>query len=159
MQPKKKSKSNEQVISWTQRIGVSFIGLLTALGAGLIMYTGVMAATYEQPEAENEFIVYDEGQDKNQVNQESSDQNSAANSEGETPATPTEDKETDHSVAYCNIDGVNVRKEAATGTEIIGNLNEGDEVTVLNRYYNDEWVQISFEGQTGYVYVEYLDFE
>ena len=72
---------------------------------------------------------------------------------------PTEDKETDNSVAYCNIDGVNVRKEAATGTEIIGNLNEGDEVTVLNRYYNDEWVQISFEGQTGYVYVEYLDFE
>ena len=147
MQPKKKSKSNEQVISWTQRIGVSFIGLLTALGAGLIMYTGVMAATYEQPEVENEFIVYDEGQDKNQVNQESSDQNSAANSEGETPATPTEDKETDHSVAYCNIDGVN------------GNLDAGDEVTVLNRYYNDEWVQISFEGQTGYVYVEYLDFE
>ena len=159
MQQKRKATANKKVTSWTQRVGVSMIGLLTALGTGLIMYTGVMAATYEQPKAENEFITYDEVKEGAQANEEPSDKGEAINQEGETPAMPTEDKETDNSVAYCNIDGVNVRKEAATGTEIIGNLNEGDEVTVLNRYYNDEWVQISFEGQTGYVYVEYLDFE
>ena len=159
MQQKRKATANKKVTSWTQRVGVSMIGLLTALGTGLIMYTGVMAATYEQPKAENEFITYNEVKEEVQANEEPSDKSEVTNQEGENTVTSDQDKKTDHSVAYCNIDGVNVRKEAATGTEIIGNLNEGDEVTVLNRYYNDEWVQISFEGQTGYVYVEYLDFE
>ena len=73
--------------------------------------------------------------------------------------TQNQKPQTNNNEAYCNIDGVNVRAEAATGTEIIGNLNEGDQVQVLDRYYSEEWVQVSFEGKTGYVYVEYLTFE
>ena len=42
---------------------------------------------------------------------------------------------------------------------IIGNLNAGDKVKVLDRYYSDEWIQISFEGEIGYVYKEYLTFK
>ena len=50
----------EKSLSWTQeKLGVSIIGLLTALGAGLIVYTGVMAATYEQPKSENDYLTYD----------------------------------------------------------------------------------------------------
>ena len=58
-----------------------------------------------------------------------------------------------------NVDGVNVRAKAATGTDIIGNLDAGDKVKVLDRYYSDEWIQISFEGEIGYVYAEYLTFK
>ena len=55
MKSKKKDEFDGKVTSWTQKLGVSIIGLLTALGAGLIVYTGVMAATYEQPKSENDY--------------------------------------------------------------------------------------------------------
>ena len=67
--------------------------------------------------------------------------------------------QTNNNEAYCNVDGVNVRAKAATGTDIIGNLDAGDKVKVLDRYYSDEWIQISFEGEIGYVYAEYLTFK
>ena len=50
-------------------------------------------------------------------------------------------------------------QKAATGTDIIGNLRCRDKVKVLDRYYSDEWIQISFEGESGYVYAEYLTFK
>ena len=56
MKSKKKDEFDGKVTSWTQKLGVSIIGLLTALGAGLIVYTGVMAATYEQPKSENDYL-------------------------------------------------------------------------------------------------------
>lgn len=164
MQSKKKQDEFDgKVTSWTQKLGVSIIGLLTALGAGLIVYAGVMAATYEQPKSENDYLTYDE------VAVEASDDSNelASNQTDETEQQPSEKPvqqeqipvSTNNNEAYCNIDGVNVRAEAATGTDIIGNLDAGDKVEVLDRYYSDEWIQISFEGEIGYVYVDYLTFK
>ena len=167
-----------KLTSLSQKVGVSIIGILTALGTGLIIYTGVMAATYDVGQQENEYLTYEDVQadiitDSNTTDQsaqstESSDvvvSTDVTDSSNEADKSEDTEKEnqtstqTDNSVAYCNNDGVNVRDEAATGTEIIGNLNSGDKVKVLNRYYNDEWVQISFEGQTGYVHKDFLTFK
>ena len=77
MKSKKKDEFDGKVTSWTQKLGVSIIGLLTALGAGLIVYTGVMAATYEQPKSENDYLTYDKvevetSDDSIDVNQDTS---------------------------------------------------------------------------------------
>ena len=74
---KKQDEFDGKVTSWTQKLGVSIIGLLTALGAGLIVYTGVMAATYEQPKSENDYLTYDKvevetSDDSTDVNQDTS---------------------------------------------------------------------------------------
>ena len=167
-----------KLTSLSQKVGVSIIGILTALGTGLIIYTGVMAATYDVSQQENEYLTYEDVEadiitDSNTTDQSaqstessdvvvSTDVTDSSNETDKSEDTETESEistPTDNSVAYCNNDGVNVRDEAATGTEIIGNLNSGDEVKVLNRYYNDEWVQISFEGQTGYVHKDFLTFK
>ena len=167
-----------KLTSLSQKVGVSIIGILTALGTGLIIYTGVMAATYDVAQQENEYLTYEDVEadiitDSNTTDQSaqstessdvvvSTDVTDSSNKTDKSEDTETESETstpTDNSVAYCNNDGVNVRDEAATGTEIIGNLNSGDEVKVLNRYYNDEWVQISFEGQTGYVHKDFLTFK
>ena len=167
-----------KLTSLSQKVGVSIIGILTALGTGLIIYTGVMAATYDVAQQENEYLTYEDVEadiitDSNTTDQSaqstessdvvvSTDVTDSSNETDKSEDTETESEistPTDNSVAYCNNDGVNVRDEAATGTEIIGNLNTSDEVKVLNRYYNDEWVQISFEGQTGYVHKDFLTFK
>ena len=167
-----------KLTSLSQKVGVSIIGILTALGTGLIIYTGVMAATYDVSQQENQYLTYEDVEadiitDSNTTDQsaqstESSDVVVSTDvTDSSTEADKSEDTQkesetstqTDNSVAYCNNDGVNVRDTAATGTEIIGNLNSGDKVKVLNRYYNDEWVQISFEGQTGYVHKDFLTFK
>lgn len=167
-----------KLTSLSQKVGVSIIGILTALGTGLIIYTGVMAATYDVAQQENEYLTYEDVEadiitDSNTTDQSaqstessdvvvSTDVTDSSNETDKSEDTETESEistPTDNSVAYCNNDGVNVRDEAATGTEIIGNLNSGDEVKVLNRYYSDEWVQISFEGQTGYVHKDFLTFK
>ena len=164
---KSKNKQDEfdgKVTSWTQKLGVAFIGILTILGSVLIIYTGVMAATYEGPKTENEFLTYEETtesiKEDSTVNEDSIElEETPSATDSSNEQTQNQKPQTNNNEAYCNIDGVNVRAEAATGTEIIGNLNEGDQVQVLDRYYSEEWVQVSFEGKTGYVYVEYLTFE
>ena len=177
MKSKKKDEFDGKVTSWTQKLGVSIIGLLTALGAGLIVYTGVMASTYEQPKSENDYLTYDKvevetSDDSIDVNQDTSvDQKQEevtppatdSSNEQSSDQTPVQQEQTpvqtNNNEAYCNVDGVNVRAKAATGTDIIGNLDAGDKVKVLDRYYSDEWIQISFEGEIGYVYAEYLTFK
>ncbi|MDO4926668.1 MAG: SH3 domain-containing protein [Turicibacter sp.] len=174
---KSKNKQDEfdgKVTSWTQKIGVSLIGILTILGSGLIIYTGVMAATYEAPKSENEFLTYEDATEQTPEDLTNVDENNAPSEEATPPATDSSNEQssteqtdstqnqptqTNNNEAYCNVDGVNVRSKAATGTDIIGNLNAGDQVQVLDRYYSDEWIQVSFEGKTGYVYVDYLTFE
>ena len=174
---KSKNKQDEfdgKVTSWTQKIGVSLIGILTILGSGLIIYTGVMAATYEAPKSENEFLTYEDVTEQTPEDLTNVDENNALSEEATPPATDSSNEQSsteqtdstqnqltqiNNNEAYCNVDGVNVRAQAATGTDIIGNLNAGDQVQVLDRYYSDEWVQVSFEGKTGYIYVDYLTFE
>ena len=45
-----------KLTSLSQKVGVSIIGILTALGTGLIIYTGVMAATYDVSQQENQYL-------------------------------------------------------------------------------------------------------
>ena len=169
---KSKTKQDDfdgKVTSWTQKIGVSLIGILTILGSGLIIYTGVMAANYEAPKSENEFLTYEEETNQTLEATTTVDENNALSEEVTPPSADSSTEQSDstqnrptktnNNEAYCNVDGVNVRTQAATGTDIIGNLNAGDQVQVLDRYYSDDWVQVSFEGKTGYVYVDYLTFE
>lgn len=165
---KKQDKFDGKVTSWTQRVGVSIIGILTALGTGLIVYTGVMAATYDQPNSNNEYLTYEDVQEEQTetiTEEQPSDEITAevdSSSEDTSNQTSTNEQtpvQTNNSEAYCNRDSVNVRAQAATGTEIIGNLSAGDYVKVLDRYYSDDWIQVSFEGKTGYVYAEYLTFK
>ncbi len=169
---KSKTKQDDfdgKVTSWTQKIGVSLIGILTILGSGLIIYTGVMAANYEAPKSENEFLTYEEETNQTLEATTTVDENNALSEEVTPPSADSSTEQSDstqnrptktnNNEAYCNVDGVNVRTQAATGTDIIGNLNAGDQVQVLDRYYSDDWVQVSFEGQIGYVYVDYLTFE
>ena len=169
---KSKTKQDDfdgKVTSWAQKIGVSLIGILTILGSGLIIYTGVMAANYEAPKSENEFLTYEEETNQTLEATTTVDENNALSEEVTPPSadssteqsdsTQNRPTQTNNNEAYCNVDGVNVRTQAATGTDIIGNLNAGDQVQVLDRYYRDDWVQVSFEGQIGYVYVDYLTFE
>ena len=48
-------------------------------------------------------------------------------------------------------EGCNVRSAANSDEDnIIGGLDEGDEVQVLGQ--EGDWVQIEYDGQTGYVY-------
>ena len=49
-----------KLTSLSQKVGVSIIGLLTALGTGLIIYTGVMAATYNVAQQENQYLTYED---------------------------------------------------------------------------------------------------
>lgn len=185
MKSNKENQLEGKVNSLTERIGVSIIGLLTILGVGLIIYTGVKAMTYTPETTDKEYLTMedtevipdettpstDESQTTETEGLETNTEENKATEEVTTPEVPDtnteENKQQESEVpetpqtleAICNIDGVNVREEPKTGTTIIGNLIAGDKVTVLNRYYSDEWVQVSFEGKTGYVYHEYLDFE
>lgn len=53
-----------------------------------------------------------------------------------------------------NVSKLNVRAEASTESEIIGELYDGDAVTVVNDL--GEWYEISLDNGNGYVYAEYV---
>ena len=119
-----------KLTSLSQKVGVSIIGILTALGTGLIIYTGVMAATYDVAQQENEYLTYEDVEadiitDSNTTDQSaqstessdvvvSTDVTDSSNETDKSEDTETESEistPTDNSVAYCNNDGVNVRDE------------------------------------------------
>ena len=52
-------------------------------------------------------------------------------------------------------EGCNVRAEASTDADIIGGLEAGTEVE--SRGVEGEWVQIDYDGQTGYVHSSLLE--
>ena len=54
---------------------------------------------------------------------------------------------------YANTD-VNLRKRPDTLADIIDVINRCDEVEVVRR--REDWAMVEYEGQTGYVYGEYL---
>ena len=181
MNRRNKDEFEDKVSSWSERIGASIIGVLTVLGVGLITYTGVKAVTFETPKVEQEYLTLEDTEVTPDVAPEANEQDQSVTNttteenvtqeEVTQPETPVEETqpeipqseqpvvEVPQTVeATCNIDGVNVREEQKTGTTIIGQLISGEKITVLNRNYSDEWVQVSYDGQTGYVYHEYLDF-
>ena len=176
MNQKNKDHIEDKVSSWSEKIGASIIAILTILGVGLIIYTGIKATTYEAPQVNEEYLTLEDTEVVPEITPQASPDNSTEEvttpEEEVTPQVPVEEKEEEEVIqpeqevvetpqtleATCNSDRVNVREEAKTGTTIIGQLISGEKITVLNRYYSDEWVQVSYDGQTGYVYHEYLDF-
>ena len=53
------------------------------------------------------------------------------------------------------ISGVNVRSDAQSGSEILGQLDGGDSVRVTGICENG-WYRIIYENQTGYVWQDYI---
>ena len=52
------------------------------------------------------------------------------------------------------VDNLNIRKEANSTSAVVGKLRKGDYVQVNS--INEYWVQVTFEGQKGYVHKSYL---
>ena len=47
-------------------------------------------------------------------------------------------------------EGCNVRAEASSDSDIIGGLDAGDQVVKVAQ--EGDWIQIDYDGETGYVY-------
>jgi len=55
---------------------------------------------------------------------------------------------------------VNVRKAPSKDSEIIGVAKKGDKLTIIPQdTYIDNWYQVEYNGQTGYIHADYLDIE
>ena len=52
-------------------------------------------------------------------------------------------------------EGCNIRAEASSDSEVIGSAQAGEEVTRVGE--EGEWVQVEYDGQTGYIYGELLE--
>lgn len=55
---------------------------------------------------------------------------------------------------YVNTDTLRVRSSASTSSEIINQLSQNEEVTIIGE--EDEWLKIKYDNQTGYVYKAYI---
>lgn len=62
--------------------------------------------------------------------------------------------ETSNLTAISQVDYLNIRSEASLSAAVLGQLNSGDEAQVLKQQNN--WIQIVFNGITGWVSVEYV---
>lgn len=54
------------------------------------------------------------------------------------------------------VGGVYVRSAPQSGSEILGTLQDGDAVTITNTD-GSGWYQITFEGQTGYIWKDFVN--
>ena len=61
-------------------------------------------------------------------------------------------------VATAKTGGLNVRSEASTESEILAQLCDGEEVTVLDDS-DAEWVKVDLDGEEGFVFKEYIDID
>lgn len=53
-------------------------------------------------------------------------------------------------------DSLNVRESGSTEADILGAVNNGDELALLTDTAQDGWYQVSYNGGTGYVSAEYV---
>lgn len=58
-------------------------------------------------------------------------------------------------VATAKTGGLNIREEANTDCEILAQMGEGEEVTVVEDL--GEWIKVDVDGEEGYVFAEYVD--
>lgn len=63
-----------------------------------------------------------------------------------------------HTVAIAGTDGLNVRREPNTTSEIVTQVGEGEEMEYVGETL-DGWVQISIDGEDAYVSKEYVTVE
>jgi N-acetylmuramoyl-L-alanine amidase len=57
--------------------------------------------------------------------------------------------------ATVTTDGLNIRSKASTQSEVIGTLANGTVVNVLSQ--KSDWLQISYDGETGWIHSDYAD--
>ena len=69
------------------------------------------------------------------------------------PAEIDESEEVIKDLVYC-ISPVNIREEPNNTSRVIGSLRTGDAMTMIRQ--DAGWVEITFEGMHGYVYMDYI---
>ncbi|WP_417899465.1 SH3 domain-containing protein [Bacillus haimaensis] len=57
--------------------------------------------------------------------------------------------------ATVTTDGLNIRSEASTQSKVIGTLANGTVVNVLSK--KSDWLQISYDGETGWIHSDYAE--
>ena len=81
----------------------------------------------------------------------------------ETTVEETTEEETtveefgEGSKAYVTEEGVRLRAEASTDSDIVNELSKGTEVTVISK--EDDWVKVKADGDEGYINKDYLSAE
>lgn len=69
-------------------------------------------------------------------------------------STPTPPSVSVDVLGRVTVDNLNIRKEANTASTVVGKLSKGEYVQVNS--INEYWVQVTFDGQKGYVHKSYL---
>lgn len=54
-----------------------------------------------------------------------------------------------------NVDGLNVRADSTTNSDIVGKLNSGDKVKIIRE--NNGWYEISYESGSAWISAQYID--
>ena len=81
------------------------------------------------------------------------------NSTSNNASIPTQMSST---TSYAVVDHItsghlNVRSNANTNGTIIGSLNNGDKVEIIDATSNPDWIKINYNGQEAYVYSKYIE--
>ena len=64
-----------------------------------------------------------------------------------------------HSGTYYTVEGVNIRSDCSTEAEIIKGTSVGQQLTSTGVSEDGQWVEVSVDGQTGYVNAQYVTTE
>lgn len=74
-----------------------------------------------------------------------------------TPTPPAAAAEMVKIVTVSSIDGpLNIRSEANTDSEVLGQAFTGNKFELLTGNYTSEWHEISYQGKKAYVYAEFV---
>ena len=79
--------------------------------------------------------------------------------ESEPKPEPTSPTNTASETGTINGDGVNIRQNPSLDSLVVDQVWGSVEVTILDYDYNEEWIQISFDGNPAYVWREFIDVE
>lgn len=63
----------------------------------------------------------------------------------------------DEWAAYSKTDNLNLRQEANTTSEVLDQIDAGEKVSVIKK--TDDWYQVEFEGNTGYLRNDFITFQ
>lgn len=97
------------------------------------------------------------GKDKDKENKDGSSSTPAplASAAPQFQTTPTP-AATAKAVRVTVDDSLNVRASGSTDAEILGQVEDGDELALLAETAQNNWYQVQYKGGTGYVSAEYV---
>ncbi|MCL1950019.1 MAG: SH3 domain-containing protein [Turicibacter sp.] len=154
---------------WTSKIGAGFIALLTIIGFALILYTGARTALYQEPQTEEPAVIEtpepEETDDnvEDAVKEETTDEGEADKDGEDEDASGAEDEDelitaTDSEVpGITNVSGAFIRSEPEPGASILAQLPLNTEVSVTGVDATGNWLQVEYDGNTGYIFSEFID--